>query len=50
MKVAAYHSSNYVIPHVHHTYDDCPSGKQIPSYYKVSGTGGLRLCDHCAER
>ncbi|MBD9699192.1 hypothetical protein IGS67_06760 [Flavimobilis sp. GY10621] len=47
MKVRAYHSSNISDPDVHHDHDDCVSGKQIPSYNKVSGTGGYPLCKIC---
>lgn len=47
MKVAPYHSSNLSDPDVHHDYDDCPTGQQIPSSNRRSGTGGYPRCKHC---
>ena len=32
---------------VHHDNDKCTLGDNIESYNKVSGTGGLPLCDQC---
>jgi hypothetical protein len=49
MKVLPYYSSNQSEPHVHHNHSDCPSGQQIPSWNKLSGTGGLPRCEHCIE-
>ena len=48
-KAAPYHSSNPTDPDVYHDHDDCPSGQQIPSQNKLSGTGGNRKCKHCIE-
>ena len=31
----------------HHDNDKCTEGNNIESYNRVSGTGGLPLCDHC---
>lgn len=50
MRVPAYHSSNPTDPDVHHIYDDCVSGSQIPPRNRVDGTGDNRLCDHCRAR
>lgn len=50
MKVAAYHSSNPSDPDVHHNYDDCPTGQQIPSWNKTPGTGGHPRCKHCIAK
>lgn len=50
MRVPAYHSSNPSSPDVHHVYNDCPSGSQIPPRNRVAGTGGYRMCDHCRQR
>ncbi|WP_158588174.1 hypothetical protein [Galactobacter valiniphilus] len=50
MKVAAFHSSNPTDPDVHHNQNDCVSGRQIPSWNIVQGTGGYPLCGHCAKR
>lgn len=38
MRVPAYHSSNPTDPDVHHIYDDCVSGSQIPPRNRVDGT------------
>jgi len=46
-RVPAYHSSNLSDPDVYHDHDDCPTGKQIPSRNRVSGTGGYRKCKDC---
>jgi hypothetical protein len=50
MRVSAYHSSNQSDPDVHHTYDDCVSGRQIPARNRLAGTGGHPLCGHCSQR
>jgi len=50
VKVAAFHSSNPTDPDVHHNQNDCVSGRQIPSWNIVQGTGGYPLCGHCAKR
>ena len=47
MHVGPYYSTNPSDPDVHHTHDDCPSGKQIPPRNRVNGTGGRRLCKTC---
>lgn len=49
-KVNPYHSSNPSDPDVYHDNDDCPAGKQIPSYNRVPGTGGYRRCQRCVEK
>ena len=48
-KVAAYHSTNESDPDVYHDDDNCPSGKQIPSWNKAAGTNGWPLCGHCKD-
>lgn len=50
MRVPAYHSSNPSNPDVHHVYNDCVSGSQIPSRNRVTGTGGYPMCSHCRQR
>ncbi|KGN40832.1 hypothetical protein N801_10975 [Knoellia aerolata DSM 18566] len=50
MKVAAYHSSNQSDPDVYHDHSDCPTGQQIPSYNKLSGTGGYPRCKQCVDK
>lgn len=49
MRVPAYHSTNPSDPDVHHVDDNCPSGKQIPSANRGTGTNGWRLCKICAD-
>lgn len=50
MKVSPYHSSNPSDPDVFHDYDDCPTGKQIPSWNKVAGTSGSAAASSAATR
>jgi hypothetical protein len=50
MRTSPYHSINPSDPDVHHVYDDCISGRQIPWQNKRSGTNGWPLCKHCAGR
>ena len=50
MKVSSYHSSNDSDPDVYHDYDNCPTGQQIPSYNKLSGTGGYLRCKQCVAK
>jgi hypothetical protein len=50
MKVSAYHSSNQSDPDVYHDHSDCPTGQQIPSSNKVSGTGGFPRCKQCVDK
>lgn len=50
VKVSAYHSSNQSDPDVYHDHSDCPTGQQIPSYNKVSGTGGFPRCKQCVDK
>jgi len=45
-KVPAFHSKKEGTK-VHHNNDKCTEGNNIETYNKVSGTGGLPLCDHC---
>lgn len=49
MRVSPYHSSNPTDPDVHHTFDNCPSGQQIPSRNRRQGTNGWPLCKHCRD-
>lgn len=46
MKVNPFHSKEEGIE-VYHNNNNCTEGDNIQPYNKVSGTGGLRLCDHC---
>ncbi|MGX5679973.1 hypothetical protein [Schumannella luteola] len=48
-KVSAYYSTNPSDPDVYHDQDNCPSGQQIPSYNRASGTNGYPKCKHCAD-
>jgi hypothetical protein len=50
VKVSAYHSSNKSDSDVYHDHNDCPTGQQIRSYNKVSGTGGFPRCKHCVDK
>jgi hypothetical protein len=35
---------------VHHTNDTtCAPGRDIPKHERKQGTGGYRLCEHCAK-
>lgn len=49
MRVSAYHSINATDPDVHHVFDNCPSGQQIPARNRRQGTNGWPLCGHCAR-
>ena len=33
----------------HHNNNSCPEGNNIEDKNRVSGTGGLPLCSHCAR-
>jgi hypothetical protein len=33
----------------HHDNDKCTEGNNIEDHYRADGTGGLPLCDHCAN-
>jgi hypothetical protein len=53
-KVPAFHSVNEgkkpAKAQVHHTNDtQCAPGRDIPKNERRSGTGGYRLCEHCAK-
>jgi hypothetical protein len=48
-KVAPYHSNNPSDPDVYHDHDDCPTGKQIPSWNKKPGKNGWRQCKDCEQ-
>ena len=48
-KTAPYHSSNPTDPDVYHDHDNCPTGRQIPSHNRRSGTGGQRRCKQCQQ-
>ncbi len=45
-KVPAFHSKRPGTGK-HHNNNKCTEGNNIESYNRVSGTGGLPLCDHC---
>ena len=47
MKVKAFHSSK--TPGVYHISNKCTEGDNIEPQYKKEGTGGGRLCAHCAR-
>jgi hypothetical protein len=49
VRVSPYYSKNPSDPDVHHVFDNCPNGQQIPAYNKVQGTGGYPMCKHCKE-
>lgn len=50
MRVAPYHSINLSDPDVHHVYNDCPTGQQIPDRNRRSGTGGYPMCQQCRDK
>lgn len=33
----------------HHNNDQCPPGRDIPTSERKQGTGGYKLCEHCAD-
>jgi hypothetical protein len=47
----AYHTDSPEYPpehrEVYHNNNDCPSGKQIKSEHRKSGTGNKPLCSRC---
>lgn len=47
-KVPAFHSK---LPgtNKHHNNNACTEGNNIETKNRVTGTGGLPLCDHCAR-
>lgn len=47
-KVSPFHSKKPGTK-VHHNNNKCTEGNNIESYNKVSGTGGLPLCERCKE-
>lgn len=53
-QVPAFYSVNEAKKHpsdrVHHNNNNCPPGRDIPSWERKPGTGGYRLCDDCVER
>ena len=49
-RVPAYYSTNASDPDVHHVCSTCPSGMQIPTRNKRSGTNGYRRCKTCNDR
>lgn len=49
MRVNPYYSSNPSDPDVHHVYDDCPTGQQIPRRNRQLGTGGNPQCKQCRD-
>jgi hypothetical protein len=50
-KVPAYHTNSPEYPpshrNVYHDHDDCPYGKEIKSWHRVSGTGDRSRCEEC---
>ena len=53
-KVAPFHSvrekNKPASERVHHTNDtQCAPGRDIPKHERVDGTGGYRICEHCAK-
>lgn len=46
-KVPAFHSKKPGTT-VHHNNSACTEGNNIEWYNRVAGTGGLKLCHHCA--
>ena len=46
MKTASFHSK-ISSTKVYHNNNKCTLGNNIESYNRVSGTGGLRLCQQC---
>ncbi len=49
MRVDAYHSINQSDPDVHHVFDNCPTGQQIPARNKRQGKNNWPLCKHCDD-
>lgn len=50
MRVPFYYSSNPSDPDVYHWHDNCPTGKQIPSWNKMQGRPpGYRECKQCID-
>jgi hypothetical protein len=47
ISVPPYHSTYPGDPEVHHVFDDCPEGMEIPSYNRASGTHEWPLCGSC---
>jgi len=49
--VANFYSVNEVLKpanqRVHHNNNACPPGRDIPSWERMQGTGGYRLCERC---
>jgi len=45
-KVSPWHS---VIMDVYHNNTKCTEGNNVETKYRRSGTGGKRLCKHCAK-
>ncbi len=50
MRVSPYYSTNPSDPDVHHVFNDCPAGKQIPSANRRPGTNHYPLCKRCADK
>ena len=46
MRVSPFHSKKPDTK-VYHDNDKCTEGNNIETENKVSGTGGLPLCEHC---
>ena len=45
-KVIPFHSTRPGTQ-VHHNNDKCTEGNNIEWFFRVQGTGGLPLCEHC---
>ncbi len=50
MRVANYYSADRSDPDVYHWHDDCPTGQQITSLNKRTGTNGYRRCKQCTDK
>ena len=46
-RVEPFHSKKY--PGVYHVCTKCTEGNNIEKEYWAKGTGGGKLCDHCAR-
>lgn len=52
-KDPAYHTNSPEYPpkqrNVYHDHNDCPDGKRIKSWHRVSGTANRPRCDECIK-
>ena len=49
MRVSPYYSIIQTDPDVHHVFDNCPNGQQIPAANKRPGNNDWPLCGSCAR-